>query len=168
MDKKIDIDFYGFFKTGEFAGLKFGLTKAQVLENFPVPDGYTSLDYVDNEISDIWNYGNIELHFYRNELSLIFSDYIQNFLDGGTSLTLNKWILENPENLSLIQVISELNQNLIDFTKVSVPQYGFVELLIKSSQVVLTFLDVFSFDSLPLHTQDINALKLISFALKFA
>ncbi|BDD12088.1 hypothetical protein FUAX_45200 (plasmid) [Fulvitalea axinellae] len=67
---------------------------------------------------DIWTYGNIELHFNNDELFLIFSDYI-NELDGGNSLELKKWFLENTEKLKLSDIISQLNSKHVDYQKVT-------------------------------------------------
>ena len=108
LKQKIEIDFLEFFKTGRFDYLKLGQTKEWIRNNFPDPDcgGFN-----DN----IWCYGNIELHFYKEQLFLIYSDYLSE-LNGGKSLKLNKWILETPENLTLEFVIYKLNETQIDFT----------------------------------------------------
>ncbi len=111
---KINIDFEEFFTTGKFDFLKLGKTKEWILNNFPDPDGFD--EYPEIYKDDIWRYGNIELHFNNEELFLIFSDYI-NDLDGGDSLNLKKWFLENPEKLKLSDVISELNSKHVDFLK---------------------------------------------------
>ena len=114
LKEKITIDFKEFLSTGKFDFLKHGKTKEWVINNFPDPDGFDDAPeiYKDN----IWCYGNIELHFHKEELFLVFSDYIDT-LDGGPSLELKKWFLGNEKTPNLIEVISELNREHIDFTK---------------------------------------------------
>ncbi len=114
LKEKITVDFEEFFATGRFDFLKLGKTKEWILNNFPDPDGYEKHPEIFK--NDIWTYGNIELHFSNDKLFLIFSDYIDE-LNGGDSLTLKKWFLENKEPLKLSNVISELNNKHIDFRK---------------------------------------------------
>ncbi len=47
---------------------------------------------------------------------MIFSDYI-NELDGGDSLRLNKWILDNTDKLKLSDIINEFNEIHLNFNK---------------------------------------------------
>jgi hypothetical protein len=100
-----------FFRTGKFDYLKLGQTKEWIINNFPDPNGMNTNTYE----SQIWVYGNIELHFNDDEtLYLIYSDYIDT-LDGGDFLHLNKWILNEPEKLTLEYVIHYLNRERIGF-----------------------------------------------------
>src|SRR5689334_18675877 len=93
----IKIDLLEFFKTGKFDYVKLGQSKEWIVNNFPDRDDATDYNYND----PIWRYGNIELHFRDDEtLHLIYSDYIDT-LDGGPSLRFDKWILNEPENLTL-------------------------------------------------------------------
>lgn len=114
LKEKINIDFEEFFTIGKFDFLKLGKTKEWIINNFPDPDGYE--EHPEIYKASIWTYGNIELHFNDDELFLIFSDYI-NELDGGDSLELKKWFLENTEKLKLSDIISQLNSKHIDFQK---------------------------------------------------
>lgn len=114
LKEKLNIDLEVFFATGKFDFLKLGKTKEWIINNFPDPDGFDENPAIFKD--DIWTYGNIELHFNNDELFLIFSDYI-NDLDGGNSLELKKWFLENTKKLKLSDVISELNNKHIDFQK---------------------------------------------------
>src|SRR5262245_51733959 len=100
----IDIDILDFFKTGRFDYLKPGQTKEWILNNFPDPDDIGIGDTLMN--ARIWFYGNIELHFDKDQLSAIFSENI-NDLDGGRSLNINKWILNDPLNLKLVNFIKK-------------------------------------------------------------
>ena len=134
LNNKIEIDFLEFFKTGKFDYLKLGQTKEWVRNNFPDPD-HKEFEH------NIWQYGNIELHFYEDELFLIFSDYLQ-VLSGGKSLELKKWILDTPDLLTLEYVISKLNEEKIDFTKVHHKICkNVIEITITDSNVQLTFID---------------------------
>jgi hypothetical protein len=80
---KIHIDILSFIRTGKFDYLKIGQTKEWILNNFPDPDDIGIGDTIKN--AQIWFYGNIELHFDKDELSLIFSENIVG-LDGGPSI----------------------------------------------------------------------------------
>jgi hypothetical protein len=107
----IEIDLLTFFKTGKFDYLKLGQTKEWIINNFPDPDEV----YTNSYDSPIWFYGDIELHFNKTgELFLIFSDHIGT-LQGGNSLRLSKWILNEPEKLTLEYVLHYLNQERIDY-----------------------------------------------------
>ncbi len=127
---KIIIDFEEFFSTGRFDFLKLGKTKEWVINNFPDPDGFDEYPQIYKD--DIWRYGNIELHFHKEKLFLIFSDYIHD-LKGGEALQLNKWFLQNTDRLKLSDVISELNGKQIDFQKITNKTVnGFLNLVLKS------------------------------------
>jgi hypothetical protein len=166
----IQINLLEFFKTGKFDYLKLGQTKEWILNNFANPDGmdHNQLDW------PIWRYGNIELHFHdNNTLYLIYSDYIDT-LDGGPSLQLDKWILNEPEILTLDYVIRHLNKERINFKLEHKTLFeGFiipsVELL--DSKVKLGFApDEDDSDNIEnilarSKTEDCNNFKLVSFSL---
>ncbi|MEH0155456.1 hypothetical protein V6R21_15015 [Limibacter armeniacum] len=114
LKQKVVIDFKEFLTTAKFDYLKIGDTKEWVLNNFPDPDSFD--EYPDMIKDDIWRYGNIELHFHNEALFLIYSDYIQE-LNGGDSLDLKKWFLEDIQKLTLLDVISIFNKNHVDYCK---------------------------------------------------
>lgn len=114
LKEKIVIDFEEFFTSGKFDFIQLGKTKEWITHNFPDPDGFDEHPEIFNE--DIWTFGNIEFHFNKDELFLIYSDCI-NELDGGDSLELKKWFLEETEKLKLSEVLSQLNAKHIDFCK---------------------------------------------------
>ncbi|NQY29458.1 MAG: hypothetical protein HRT69_08300 [Flavobacteriaceae bacterium] len=93
----IEIDFIYFFKTGNFDCLILGQTKEWVLNNFPNPDGKYNPE--TNKVFSIWTYGNIELHFEKEVLFLIYSDSLDN-LNGGDFLKQNKWIFDDISKLN--------------------------------------------------------------------
>jgi hypothetical protein len=135
-NQKIHIDLLAFFRTGKFDCLEPGQTKEWILHNFPDPDGFETVGALAN--ADIWRYGNIELHFSGQELWLIFSDYIDS-LNGGDSLSLNKWILDTPQERSLENIIRAFLRLRMDFSISHRQDLGHVELILQESQVKLLF-----------------------------
>ena len=111
---KLHIDIEEFFSTGKFDHLKLGKSKEWVINNFPDPDGYDDEEDILND--DIWTYGNVELHFYKEELVLIYSEGITN-LNGGDSIDIRKGILGSDRECDLNRIMSYLNQRHIDFRK---------------------------------------------------
>ena len=104
---KITIDLYDFFRSGKFDYLRIGQSRDWILANFPDPDDWSSERKRPGMMhARIWRYGNLELHFVEDKLSMIFSDYIDD-LDGGNGLTLDKWLLAEPARLTLRFVMEE-------------------------------------------------------------
>ncbi|WP_337085170.1 hypothetical protein [Elizabethkingia anophelis] len=133
----ITIDFLDFFKTGKFDYIKLGQTKEWILNNFPDPNDRYLEDWVKRNDIDIWLYGNIEFHFFKEELMMIFSDHFNHAkLSGGKNIKIKPWIFKNTEKLTLAFVFSELNTNKIDFKK-KTDEFG-VRLRLQSG-VELTF-----------------------------
>ncbi|KXX70404.1 hypothetical protein [Flammeovirga sp. SJP92] len=128
-EQKIVIDLEEFFCKGQFDFLKLGQTKEWILNNFPNPDGLESNHSIFQD--DVWRYGNIELHFHQEKLFLIFSDYI-NELDGGSSLELKKWFLNEKGHHTLSKVLDQMNQKHIDFHKKTNHQLKTVSLTLSS------------------------------------
>ena len=112
----IVIDLLEFFKTGKFDYLKLGQTKEWIINNFPDPDCYDA-SFLTEEVN-IWTYGGIELHFENKELYLIFSDHwYEGKLADTKDIKLNKWIFEDISKLSLLYVLTKLNEHNIDYKK---------------------------------------------------
>jgi len=138
LSTKINIDVLDFIRSGRFDCLKLGQTKEWILNNFPDPNDIGIGDTLLN--AKIWFYGNIELHFDEDGLFLIFSDHIID-LDGGQFLALNKWILDDPADLTLSNFISNLNAEHIDFSKKTEQlDLEYIRLKISKSNVQLTFI----------------------------
>ncbi len=137
---KILIDFKVFFSQGKFDFLKLSNTKKWIINNFPDPDGYSEVNDAVYK-SDIWTYGNIELHFDKEQqLFLIFSDYIKD-LNGGNHLKLDKWFLEDTDNLKLSDILKYLNEEHIDYRKKTICYGGEVTVEIElNSGVSLGFM----------------------------
>jgi hypothetical protein len=114
LKEKIKIDFKDFFKFGKFDFIRLNQTKQWIIHHFPNPDGYEEIEEVYAGV--IWQYGSIEFHFQNDELFLIYSDCIDT-LDGGESLELKKWFLEDTAKLDLLSVMASLNQEKTDFVK---------------------------------------------------
>lgn len=131
---KIEIDILEFFRTGKFDYIKLGHTKEWIRNNFPDPD-------YEEFKENIWQYGNIEFHFNNDQLCLLFSDYL-NELNGGESLKLHKWILNEPHKLTLLYVIQKLNEEKIDFTIIhNKTSQNVVDIEIIKSRVKLGFIN---------------------------
>jgi hypothetical protein len=112
------VDLLEFFRTGRFDCVRLGQTQEEIVHNFAAPDDFSPDDLTrrDSSRMTIWRYGNVELHFEGPRLFLIFSDYIGT-LDGGSSMALEKWILAEPDRLTLPEVIRALCRERIDFSK---------------------------------------------------
>jgi len=113
----IEIDVLEFFRSAKFDCLKLGESRDFVLKNFPEPESDWDADLQSGGF-DIWTYGNIELHFEKDELILIFSDDLRD-LHGGKDLRVNRWILDDPAKLNLAYVLHTLNEEKIDYKKQS-------------------------------------------------
>lgn len=167
---KIPINLLDFIKTGKFDYIKLGQTREWIFNNFPDPDWLT--DNPDTYANPIWQYGNIEFHFSDNQLSLIYSDYIDT-LDGGDSLELDKWIFAEPQKLKLSYVMTQLNQQRISFTTKHKQQSNLTgtELTILDSGVTMGFVPLEEeyeslSDLLERHrSEDSNLFKMCSFSL---
>lgn len=152
----IHIDFLEFIKTGKFDCIKIGQTKEYILENFPKPDSIWD-DY--HTSSNIWTYGNIEFHFSKNELYMIFSDHFNyQKLNAGKHISIDRWIFERPRRLTLKNVIQELNTHHIDFQKTTTKLN--IELKLNSG-VILYFENHKDITDL-----DPNKFHLVAFAFK--
>ena len=169
LNDPITIDLLQFFKTGKFDYLKLGQTKQWILNNFPDPD-QAGHDHYSNPI---WFYGDIELHFGNDEkLFLIYSEYIDT-LEGGPSLRLDKWILNEPEKLTLEYVIRHLNKERVSFKlEHKTDSQGFVDarLQMLESKVLLRFASQETEDDINeflarCKTEDSNTFKLTAFSL---
>jgi len=117
INHKIDIDLLEFTKNGKFDVLKNGQTRQWVLNNFPDPDDFEDGVSWKNGDSEIFTYGDFELHFSHDILFLIFADF-EGLIDEGDSLTFsNKWIFEKETSkLNLPYVMNELLKAKIDFS----------------------------------------------------
>ncbi|MEZ5986134.1 MAG: hypothetical protein R3B94_09300 [Hyphomonas sp.] len=117
IESPIEIDLLEFFRSGKFDCLKLGQNKDWVLRNFPDPDSGWDTDLQSGGF-DIWTYGNIELHFEKDKLFLIFSDDLSD-LNGGKDLRLTRWIFDDPSTRSLSAVLNKLNKEKVDYRKQS-------------------------------------------------
>ena len=95
-----------------FECVRLGVTKEWLSKNFPEPDGYLADESA--ETSNIWRYGNLEFHFYKDILYMIFTDYVE-YVDGGPKLDLDPWILKSGESSFLMDWVQLLTQENRDF-----------------------------------------------------
>lgn len=159
LKEPIEIDLLDFFKTGKFDYLKLGQTKEWILNNFPDPDGdFDKEDLLKEKGFDIWQYGDIELHFENQKLFLIYSDYWYEWkFEGGVSLNLKKWIFNDISKLNLSFVLEAFNTHNIDYKK-KTDNLGV--LLRLNSGIQLTFENINDIENL-----NVNNFHLSSFGL---
>lgn len=136
LPRRIRIDLLDAFRTGCFDCIEPGQDKWWILSNFPDPDGMTEHEAMRSDYS-IWRYGNIEFHFDRDTLFLIYSDYLDT-LNGGPSLLLDPWIIGSMP-LTLQNVGMVLNREGIDYAKRSQPQFDSLTLTLDPSGVQFHF-----------------------------
>ena len=113
----IQLDLLAFLKFGKFDFIKLGQRKEWILANFPDPD-----DFDEQMLSSkwpIWTYDRLEFHFdQNNELTLIYTDYLHE-IKSNSRFEVKPWIFENPSKLTLLFVLAELNENAIDYQKLT-------------------------------------------------
>lgn len=168
--KLLDIDLLSFITSGKFHCIKLGQTKEWITNNFSDPDE----TYKDNYNSPIWFYGNVEFHFDENEiLFLIYSDHIDT-LNGGQSIRLQKWIFNDPENLTLGNVVCHLVRERITFKlEFGTLSSGYTSatIVIEQSQVKLSFTlpeneeEDYEQYLVRCNSEDSNLFRLFSFSL---
>lgn len=112
----LKIDMLKFFRSGEFADVKSGLSRAQIASMFgPADASFKSAG------AEILRYGVFEFHFFRDEIFMIFSDHFRseplNF--GGAragQIEIEPWILSGcPVPIDLAVVKSALNRERIEY-----------------------------------------------------
>lgn len=131
----VPISLKEFILSGQFDCLKIGVEREWVAHNFPEPDDIMGDNY---DTAAIWRYGNIELHFMDDRLWLIYSDYIDT-LDGGSKLTLDKWVLSDPQNLNLENISQALWREKASYSLNFKHDLEQIYMDIDISQVRLTF-----------------------------
>ena len=112
----LKIDMLKFFRSGEFADVRRGLSCAQIASMFgPADANFKSAG------AEILRYGAFEFHFFRDEIFMIFSDHFRseplNF--GGArarQIEIEPWILSGcPAPIDLAVVKSALNRERIEY-----------------------------------------------------
>ena len=105
-----------FFRSGEFAGVKSGLSCAQIASMFgPVDASFKSAG------AEILRYGAFEFHFFRDEIFMIFSDHFRSEpldFSGGRAgqIEIEPWILSGcPAPIDLAAVKDALNRERIEY-----------------------------------------------------
>ena len=115
-EKMPKIDMLKFFRSGEFAGVRRGLSRTQIASMFgPADTSFKSAG------AEILRYGAFEFHFFRDEIFMIFSDHFRsgslNFGDGRAGqIEIEPWILSGcPAPIDLAAVKSALNRERIEY-----------------------------------------------------
>lgn len=117
----IQLDLLAFLKFGKLDFIKLGQSKEWILANFPDPD-----DFDEQMLSPkwpIWTYSRLEFHFdQRNELTLIYTDYLD-AIKNNNRFEVKPWIFEDTSKLQLLFVLAKLNEEDIDYKKLT-GKYG--------------------------------------------
>ncbi len=110
------INMLKFFRSGEFAGVRRGLSCAQIAAMFgPAGASFKSAG------AEILRYGAFEFHFFWDEIFMIFSDHFRSEpLDFGGAragqIEIEPWILSGcPAPIDLAAVKSALNRERIEY-----------------------------------------------------
>ena len=113
LNHKIQINLEEFITLGKFYFIKIGQNKEWILNNFPEPDDFGGGKSIDD--ATIWRYGNIEFHFIKDKLEMIFCDYIQD-INGGDSLELDISLLHNLKNLTFDSISKKLTSLKVNYS----------------------------------------------------
>lgn len=112
----LKIDMLEFFRSGEFADVKSGLSCTQIVAMFgPVDASFKGAG------AEILRYGAFEFHFFRDEIFMIFSDHFRSEpldLGGGRAqqIEIEPWMLSGcPAPIDLAAVKGALNRERIEY-----------------------------------------------------
>jgi len=115
-EEMVKIDMLKFFRSGEFADVRRGLSCAQIVVMFdPAGASFKSAG------AEILRYGAFEFHFFRDEIFMIFSDHFRSEpLDFGSArarqIEIEPWILSGcPAPIDLAAVKGALNRERIEY-----------------------------------------------------
>jgi hypothetical protein len=129
---KLELNLTEFIKTGCFGFIELGMSKTEIETQFFPPENW--LNKKSKESSEIWRYGNFELHF-NNTLNLsgIFNDYLPE-LNGGENINIKDyWLLQKGTyNPTLGEAIQSLNKIGVDYCKTT-PSLELVTLTLANS-----------------------------------
>ena len=136
-EEMLKIDMLEFFRSGEFADVKSGLSCAQIASMFgPADASFKSAG------AEILRYGAFEFHFFRDEIFMIFSDHFRseplNF--GGAraqQIEIEPWILSGcPAPIDLAAAKDALDCERIEYRELATDEGLKLDL---SSGVTLAF-----------------------------
>lgn len=109
----MEISLLDFIKTGKFGNIRVGQSMHYVRDNFPEPDDIWD---AGNDTC-IWSYGVFEFHFISGQLTLLWCDnlsYLEN--PGKKQYRLDKWLLDEPNNMTFSYFCSLLDQEGIKYS----------------------------------------------------
>ena len=133
----VKLDMLEFFRSGEFADVKSGLSCSQIASMF----GSAGASF-KSAGAEILRYGAFEFHFFRDEIFMIFSDHFRSEpLDFGVGragqIEIEPWILSGcPAPIDLAAVKSALNRERIEYRERATDEGLKLDL---SSSVTLAF-----------------------------
>ncbi|MEA2564439.1 MAG: hypothetical protein QOH06_5943 [Acidobacteriota bacterium] len=104
-------------RSGRFGRIEIGAARRQLLEVLPPPSSWSAGSAW--ELAEIWKYGQIELHFAKDRLWMVFSDS-HGLSDGSPSLEMDAWVLRRGLPRTLLE--DALREEQIDYS-LSQPAY---------------------------------------------
>ena len=123
LNHRIKINLLDFVKTGKFDYVTLGKTKEWMANNFPEPDFKHSF----SKTSSCWGYGDIEIYFTQDKVSMISLKRIDT-VQSGKHIELDKSIFENHQKCTLSNIQTKFNEIEIDYQ---------VKHLVKLEQVII-------------------------------
>jgi hypothetical protein len=107
-------DLIDLIETSLFFGIRPSMTQAEVETGFMQPCSKEAVD----ETTEIWTYGNMELHFGQTGLRSIFCDNLDDF-NMGTRIGLRNFPFRQLSEVSLPKLAEYLNEHQIDYTVIN-------------------------------------------------
>lgn len=123
-----------FARTRRFGAIELGITRSAVEQELGLPDEWGGQRNCQS--ADIWKYGDIEFHFRRNALRMIFMDDFTVPI-GGEKVQLEAWIVNG--ELAIAEAQSALMAAAIPFTHEEFPYKDNGIRLITSANTIFSF-----------------------------
>ena len=135
----IEVDLLDFLHTGDFGGIRLGMTRQQVIDLLGTPpDWFVTGRKKGFQTSPIWKYGSIEFQFEHQSglLCMISTDHFP--LEGCETLRLESWLLR--QYLPYDEALKLLESVNLKYQMSTETQTGTTHLILESN-VVLDFND---------------------------
>jgi len=134
LNHKIKIKLLDFVKSGKFDYVTLGKNKEWMVNNFPEPD----FKHNDLKSPSCWGYGDFEIYFTKDEVSMISTDRMET-LHTGNHIELDKSIFDNNQKCTLLSIQSKFNEMELDYHVIHLIRLNQVILKITKSNVELGF-----------------------------